>query len=96
VWANTILDLAQQQQQARAMIDRLAPEQLSAVRRLLEVMLDPVSRKLATAPMEDEPISEEEQRAVEASKAWFEKNGGKGIPHEQILAEFGPQTDDSR
>lgn len=86
--------LEQQKQQAHEMLDRLTLEQLSAVRSLLEVMLDPLSRKLAAAPMEDEEISEEEQRAVEASKVWFERNGGKGIPHADVLAEFGVRMDD--
>ena len=43
-------ELAQQQKQrAHGMIERLAPEKLSAVVRLLEVMLDPFDRALATA-----------------------------------------------
>jgi len=41
---------------------------------------------------EDEPISEEENLAVAASKAWLENN--KPIPHEDVLAEFGLSLED--
>jgi hypothetical protein len=50
------LDFLHERQQAHSYLDRLPLEQLSAVRRLLETMLDPVSRALANAPVEDEEI----------------------------------------
>ncbi len=74
-------------QQAYELIDRMAPGQISAVVGLLKIMLDPLVRSLATAPFEDEPISEEETRAVAASKAWLKNN--EPIPNEDMLAEFG-------
>jgi hypothetical protein len=80
-------DLNQQKRQAHAMIDRLAPEQLSAVRGLLEVMLDPVSRAIANAPVDDEPLTEEEEKALDEAREWLRHN--QGIPHEQVLAELG-------
>jgi hypothetical protein len=79
-------------QQAHELIDRMAPGQVSAVVGLLEIILDPVARSLASAPYEDEPISDEENRAVAASKAWLENN--KPIPHEDVLAEFGLSLED--
>jgi hypothetical protein len=79
-------------QHAHELIDRMAPGQVSAVVGLLEIMLDPVARSLASAPYEDEPISEEENRAVAASKAWLENN--KAIPHEDVLADFGLSLED--
>ena len=42
------------------------------------IALDPVDRALATAPLEDEEISEEEAQAVARSKEWFQHN--QGIP----------------
>jgi hypothetical protein len=78
---------------AYKLIDRLPPTQLSAVVGLLEAMLDPVSRSLADATLEDEAISEEETIAVAASKDWLEKN--EPIPHENVLAEFGLNAEDS-
>lgn len=77
---------------AYELIDRLPPTQLSAVVSLLEAMLDPVARSLANAPFEDEPISEEETRAVAASKAWLKNH--EPIPHEDVLAEFGLTSED--
>lgn len=44
------------------MIDRLAPEKLSALVGLLEVLLDPFDRLLATAEIDDEPLTEAELR----------------------------------
>jgi hypothetical protein len=76
-----------QRQQAHVYLDLLPPEQLSAVRNLLETMLDPLSRTLANAPIEDEEIGEEEERAVAESKEWLKHN--KGIPFEEIVAELG-------
>jgi len=61
---------------------------------LLEVMLDPVSRAIANAPVDDEPETEAERQAVSESKAWFERNGGQGIPHEEVLADFGLTPND--
>jgi hypothetical protein len=86
------LDFVQEREQAHAYLDRLPPEQLSAVRGLMETMLDPVSRVLANAPAEDEEIGEEEERAVAESREWLKHN--KPIPHEEVLAEFGLTMED--
>lgn len=53
-------------QQAHELIDRISTAQASAVFGLLEAMLDPVSVALAHAPMDDEPVSEEEARPIVA------------------------------
>ena len=61
--------------------------------RFLEfLLLDPVSRSLATAPLDDEPLTEEEIRATEVSREWFRHN--QGIAHEEVLAEFGLKPED--
>jgi hypothetical protein len=73
---------------AHALLDRVPPDQLTAAVRFLEfLLLDPVSRALAIAPVEDEEISEEEEQAVARSKEWFQHNDG--IPFEQVVAESG-------
>ena len=81
---------------AHELIERLAASQVAAVVGLLQAMLDPVSRAIANAPIDDEPETEEERRAVAESKAWFERNGGRGIPHEEVLADLGFTPDDLR
>ena len=78
------LDLVQERRQAHAYLDHLPPEQLSAVRGLLETMLD------------REQIADEEEGAVHEAKQWLRDNGGKGIPHEEVLADFGLTMDDFR
>jgi hypothetical protein len=56
--------------------------------------LDPVSRAIANARVDDEPESESERQAVAESKAWFERSGGQGISHEEVLADFGLTPED--
>ena len=74
-------------QHAHELIERMAPVQIDAVVRLLEVMTDPVARSLANAPMDDEPVSAEEIKALDEAREWLKHN--EGIPHEQVLAELG-------
>jgi hypothetical protein len=57
-------------------------------------MIDPVTCKLAAAPIDDEPETEDERRAVEQSKEWLRHRGRKGIPHEEVLRDFGLTADD--
>jgi len=51
-------------QLAHDLIARLPETQLSGLVRLLETIVDPVAAALANAPLEDEEISEDEERAV--------------------------------
>ena len=78
---------ANEKQQAHDLIERLAPSQISAVVHLLEVMTDPVTRSLANAPLDDEPITAEEIKALDEAREWLKHN--EGIPHEQVLADLG-------
>jgi len=80
-------DFHRERQQAHALLDVLPAGKLNAVRSLLEVMVDPVARSLANAPVEDEPISAEEAAALDAAHASMQR--GEGTPHEEILREFG-------
>ena len=84
---------AEQKQHAHELVDRLDTGQLDAVVRLLEVMIDPLARSLANAPFDDEPVTEEEARDIAAGRASFER--GEGIPHEEILREFGLSRESS-
>ena len=86
--------MVDEKQHAHELVDQLPSYQLSAVVGLLEAILDPVSRKLAAAPIDDKPETEEERRAVERSKEWLRQRGGKGIPHAEILRDFGLTTED--
>jgi hypothetical protein len=66
-------------QHAHELIEQLAPDQMAAVVQLLEVMVDPV----------DEPLSEEDRRAVGASREHFRQNSEPGVSFEQFAADCG-------
>lgn len=77
-----------EKQQAHTLIERLDSTQISTAVRFLEFMLlDPLARSLATAPIDDEPVSPEEAAALDQARASLDR--GEGIPHEEILREFG-------
>ncbi len=79
-------------QQAHELIERISTAQASAVVALITSMLDPVDRAIASAPFEDEEISQEETRAVAASKEWLKDH--PPIPNQEVLAEFGLTEED--
>ena len=81
------LDISQERQQAHAYLDMLPPDKLNAVRSLLEVMVEPLSRSLALAPVEEDEITPETGAALDRAKASLVR--GEGISHEEILREFG-------
>jgi hypothetical protein len=80
-------DVKQERQQAHALLDMLPEEKLTAVRSLLEVMVQPLSRSLASAPVEEDEITPETAAALDRARASLAR--GEGIPHEDILREFG-------
>jgi len=80
-------NLDQERQQAHALLDMLPAGKLNAVRSLLEVMVEPLARSLALAPTEEEEITPETATALERARASLAR--GEGIPHEEILREFG-------
>jgi len=69
------------------LLDRLSAAQLDAVVRLLEVMAEPLARSLALAPVEEEEITSETAAALDRARTSLAR--GEGIPHEEILREFG-------
>jgi hypothetical protein len=77
----------EERQQAHALIDRLTDEQLEAVRNLLEVMVEPLARSLAAAPVEDGEITEATAAAIDRARASLKR--GEGVAHDDILKEFG-------
>jgi hypothetical protein len=80
-------NLNQDRQRAHALLDLLPAEKLNAVRSLLEVMVEPLSRSLALAPVEEEDISVETSSALDRARASLARS--EGIPHEEILREYG-------
>jgi hypothetical protein len=85
-------DSGNEKQQAHELIERLAPSQVMAVVGLLQAMLDPVSRAIANAPIDDEPVTEEERQSVAEAKEWLRHH--PGIPFEEVLGDFGLTRED--
>jgi hypothetical protein len=80
-------NLDQERRQAHALLDALPAEKLNAVKRLLEVMVEPLARSLTLVQVEDEDLTPETAAALERARASLAR--GEGIPHDDILREFG-------
>jgi hypothetical protein len=80
------LDFVQQRQQAHLLIDVLPEQKLSAVRNLLEVLVEPLSRSLAMAPVEEEELTPETMAALNRASAQLDL--GESVSHEELLREF--------
>jgi len=80
-------NLDQERRQAHALLDALPAEKLNAVRSLLEVMVEPLARSLALAQVEGHDLTPETAAALDRARPSFAR--GEGIPHEEILREFG-------
>jgi hypothetical protein len=76
-------------QHAHELIDHISENQLQDAVGVLEKMLDPVSLALLNAPIDDEPLDEEDRLAMDESEEWFARNGGKGIPHDEAMRQLG-------
>jgi hypothetical protein len=75
-------------EQAHQLIDRLPEMQLSALVGLLEIIVDPVAAALRSAPIDDEPETDDEKRDVAEARDWLVRRG-KGIPHAEAMRRLG-------
>jgi hypothetical protein len=66
---------------AHRLLDQLTPRQLDVVTRLLEVLIR------SGVEEENETISAETAMELDQARAEIER--GEGIPHEDVLREFG-------
>lgn len=82
----------QEKHQLHKMVNLLAPEQAHALRASVEVMLDPVARAIANAAVDEEPLTRDDERALDEAREWLKHN--QGIPYEQVLAELGITSED--
>ena len=77
----------------RQLVDDLDESDLPAAERLLRALrdtsteTDPVLRALESAPLDDEPETEEER--IAAAEARTEADRGELIPHEEALRRLG-------
>ena len=70
-------------------IDLLSAEELVGVNEFLATYPDLGTAMFRRAPIDDEPVTEAEWQAIREAEEWFEQNGGKGIPHEEVMREHG-------
>lgn len=80
-------------QQAHQLLDQLAPAQFIAVAQSLEDMAtepEPLLISLSKAPVEEKEITAETAAALDRATASLAR--GEGIPHEEILRQFGLAT----
>ena len=78
--------MSETREHVHELIERLPAAKLTAVAGMLEAMLDTSS--------DDEPITDEDRRCVREGRAWFAQRGGKGIPMEEVLSDFGLKAED--
>jgi hypothetical protein len=79
-------DGGEARQHVHELIEQLGPDQIDAVLRSLEVMVEP----------EDEPLTEEDRRAVAAARDYFRNNPEGGVTLEQVAADYGFTMDQIR
>ena len=53
------------------------------------MIAEPLDRSLALAPVEEEEITPEMAASLDRARASLAR--GEGIPHEEVLHEFGPK-----
>lgn len=81
--------MSETRRHAHEIIDHIPESQLSTAVGLLEKILDPVSLALLNAPLDDEPVTDEERAELAEAHEWLERNGGKGIPHDEAMRRLG-------
>ena len=81
-----------ERQQVHSLVDKLPPSPLAALHSLLAAILDPVSRAIANAPIDDEPETDQERQAVAEADDWLKHH--KPIPFERVLTDFGLTIED--
>jgi hypothetical protein len=74
-------------QRAHELIDHIPEAELSTAVGLLEKILDPVTAALLNAPIDDEPLDEDERAAIAEGDEWFKHH--EGIPHDEAMRRLG-------
>jgi len=50
-------------------------------------MINPAGRSMATAEIDNDPLTEDDEKALAQAAEWSKHN--EPIPHEQVLADLG-------
>ncbi len=70
-------------------IDRMATEDLAGLKEFLATYPDKIGAAARMAPWDYEPVTEAEMEAMGEALEWLGQNGGRGIPHDQVMRELG-------
>lgn len=74
-------------EQAHDLLDLLPDDKIPAVRTLLEAMIEPIARSLASTVVDHEEPTPETIAAIKKGRGCLAR--GEGVPHEDVLREFG-------
>ena len=86
------MELTPEQQQLVELAARVPLVDIPTARRLLQgLIVDPLWLGLQAAPLDDEEFTPDDAASIMEAQASFAR--GEGIPHEEILREFGVKTD---
>jgi len=72
-------------QELHALVDHIPAGDLPAARKILRALADPVWQSILSAPLDDEPETEEELADVEKALS----NPASDVPMEEVLREHG-------
>ena len=81
--------MADLRKELREEIDRMATRDLPGPKEFLATYPDKLCAELRKVPWDDEPVTDEDRRAIEEGEKWIRENGGKGIPDEHVMRELG-------
>jgi hypothetical protein len=73
-------------QKLRHVVEELSEAEAADALRLLELRADPVIAAFRDAPLDDEPLTAEEEQTLEQSRAEYRR--GEGVPLDEIRHEF--------
>jgi hypothetical protein len=66
-------------------VDHIPDADIAAARKILRSLVDPVELSLLTAPLDDEPETEQEREAVEKALS----DPRPDVPMDEVLREYG-------
>lgn len=72
-------------QELHTLVDHIPASDLPAARKILRALADPVWQSILSAPLDDEPETDQERVEVEAAR----NEKGSGTAHGDVLREFG-------
>ena len=72
-------------QELHALVDHIPAGDLPAARKILRALADPVWQSILSAPLDDEPETEEELADVEKALS----DPSRDVPMEEVLREYG-------